>query len=466
MPHPNSPSAHLSTTSFEAVFLFDQGRLARELLYTEFEAILDGFIPVPDFAGTSAKATYLQLDAELRVVGIVFFLIGFDAKGMVDRRWNVPLQQLLESAGTGPDMGGGPVRLACYSQCPVAWHQKNLWDPSMQAGSNTFIVIRDAVRANRLGLIAKAETPTVAVSSGAVAPQATFDQQAFAREQAALEQRLHEHYNAELAKQVEQLTKEQSLHIATLMNQKQVKLHSLQQEHQERVLAYQQKLQQLSQENKDLQERNQTLKEALDIQATKVEGMREYFAHKLKAAQQGESSQIQLLQENFALELDAKIQAATAELREMLDMREVELFYRHQNENTLKEEIAQLKQETQQLLKNSGDQLLARLVKAGVNLVTFLPGLGEVAIPLDDIGVYLENPNAYAAAKVGVNEPVYLAWLAHHQMPCCNATDAGGKACGRSIRAIETPLEFHPGESDRCAQHQAVALGMVADSRG
>lgn len=457
--------SHPSTANFEAVFLFDHERVARELLYTEFEAILDGFIPIPDFAGASVKAAYIQVGSGLAVTGLVFFLISFDEQGMVDRRWNVPLQQLLGSAGTGPDMGAGAVRLVCYSQCPVAWHQKNLWDPSMQVGNNSFIAIRDAVKANRLGFVVKAEKPAARSSRDAIVPNQVLSEEVLAREQAALEQRLHDYYTAELAKQIELLTNEQTLHIATLMNQKQAKLHGLQQEHQKRVLAYQEKLQQLAQENKELAERNQTLKETLDIQATKVEGMREYFAHKLKAAQQGESSQIQLLQENFSLELDAKIHAATAELREMLDMREVELFYRHQNESTLKEELVQLKHENQQLLKNSGDQLLGRLVKAGVNLVTFLPGLGEVAIPLDDIGVYLENPNAYAAAKVGVNEPVYLAWLAHHQLPCCNAVDARGKTCGRSIPVIETPLEFHPGESDRCAQHQAVALGMLADSR-
>jgi hypothetical protein len=411
------------------------------------------------------KAVYVQVGNRLAVTGVVFFLISFDDKGMVDRRWNVPLQQLLESAGTGPDMGAGAVRLACYSQCPVAWHQKNLWDPLMQVGNNSFIAIRDAVKTNRLGFVVKNEPPVSRSSRDAIAPHKALSKEYVAREQAALEQRLHDYYTAELGKQVELLTKEQSLHIATLMTQKQDKLHVLQQEHQQRVLAYQQKLQQLAQENKDLLDRNQILKNTLDTQAAKVEGMREYFAHKLKAAQLGESSQVQLLQENFSLELDAKIRAATAELREMLDMREVELFYRHQNESTLKEEIVQLKYDNQQILKNSGDQLLGRLVKAGINLVTFLPGMGEVAIPLDDIGVYLESPNTYAASKVGVNEPVYLAWLAHHQLPCCNAVDARGKACGRSIPIIETPLEFHPGESDRCVQHQAVTLGMVAEGR-
>ena len=454
----NSPTEQL-----EAVFLFQEGQISRELLYPEFEAILDGFIPVPDYASASAKAAYGQVDHSLCVTGIVFFLLGFDAKGMVDRRWNVPLRQLIEAAGTGPDMGAGAIRLACYSQCPVAWHQKNLWDPLMQRGNNSFVAMRKAVKANRLGLIVK---PPVIEEVKPVAPVVALRSlQEVEQEQLALEQKLHDHYTQELRDKMAMLIKEQRLRIATLVNQHQTKFHGIQHEHQQRLLAYQQKHQQLEQQNKELVERNRHLKDSLDVQATKIEGMREYFAHKLKAAQQDESSQVQVLQENFSLELDAKIRAATAELREMLDMREVELFYRHQNESALKDEIVNLKRENQQLLKNSGDQLLGRLTKAGVNLVVFLPGLGEVAIALDDIGRYLEDQQAYAADKAGVSEAIYSAWLEHHQSPCCNAVDARGHVCGRAVPVIETPLEFHSGESDRCAQHQAVAYSLVAERR-
>lgn len=453
---PNSPKEQL-----EAVFLFQQGQISRELLYAEFEAILDGFIPVPEFANTSARAAYVQIDHSLCVTGIVFFLLGFDAAGMVDRRWNVPLRQLIEAAGAGPDMGAGSIRLACFSQCPIAWHQKNLWDPLMKPGSNSFVAMRKAVKANRLGFIVKPrpqeepEPPLLAVQSI----------EEIAREQLALEQKLHDHYAQELRDKMARLIKEQRLRIATIISQHQAKLHEVQQEHQQRLVAYQQKHKQIEQQNKDLAERNQNLKDSLDVQATKIEGMREYFAHKLKAAQQDETSQLQVLQENFEFELDAKIRAATAELREMLDMREVELFYRHQNESALKDEIVNLKRENQQLLKNSGDQLLARLTKAGVNMVVFLPGLGEVAIALDDIGRYLENPEAFAADKAGVTEAVYTAWLAHHQSPCCSEIDNHGKHCGNIVPLVETPLEFHPGESDRCAQHQVVAFALVAERR-
>lgn len=454
----NSPAEQL-----EAVFLFQEEQISRELLYPEFEAILDGFIPVPDFASASAKAAYVQVDHSLCITGVVFFLLGFDANGMVDRRWNVPLRQLIETAGTGPDMGAGAIRLACYSQCSIAWHQKSLWDPLMQRGNNSFVAMRKAVKANRLGLIVKPALVKDAVPAEPL--QSVRSAQEAEREQVALEQKLHDRYAQELRDKMAMLIKEQRLRIATMMNQHQAKLQGMQHEHQQRLLAYQQKHQQFEQQNKELAERNRTLKENLDVQATKIEGMREYFAHKLKAAQQDESSQMQLLQENFALELDAKVSAATADLREMLDMREVELFYRHQNESALKDEIVNLKRENQQLLKNSGDQLLSRLTKAGVNLVIFLPGLGEYAIALDDIGSYLESPQAFAADKVGVSEPVYAAWLEHHKSPCCNALDPRGQVCGKSIPVLESPLEFHPGESDRCAQHQAVTYALVAERR-
>lgn len=451
-----------SAAPLEAVFLFQDAQISRELLYPEFEAILDGFIPFPDFANSTAQATYLHIDHSLNVTGVVFFLISFDADGMVDRRWNIPLRQLIDATGTGPDMGAGPIRLACYSQCPIAWHQKNLWDPLMDAGSSTFVAIRKAVKSNRLGLVVK---PVKAgKSKGKPALTSAIDADN-AQEQAVLEQKLHDHYAQELRDKMAMLIKEQRLRIATLMNQHQARVHSMQHEHQQRVLAYQQKHQEFEQRNHDLEERNRALKESLDVQANKIEGMREYFAHKLKAAQADESSQIQLMQDNFALEMEAKLSAATADLREMLDMREVELFYRHQNETALKEEIVNLKREQQQLLKNSGEQLLERLTKAGVNLVIFLPGLGETAIPLDDIGVYLEDPNAYAAEKMGVSEAIYLAWLEHHQSPCCNAVDHKGQSCGRNITVIETPFEFHPGESDRCNQHQTLVYPKVADGR-
>jgi hypothetical protein len=239
----------------------------------------------------------------------------------------------------------------------------------------------------------------------------------------------------------------------------------LQQEHQQRLQAYQEKIKSLETENKDLEERNQNLKNSFEVQAAKVEGMREYFTHKLKAAEKGESSQLQALQENFAVELELKVQAATASLREMLDMREVELFYRYQNESALKEEIVNLKVEYQNLLNNSAEQLLARLDKAGVNFVVYHPGVGQFTLPADDLSRYIDNPTAYIAQKSGVGETLYSQWFAHYQNPVCSAVDANGQACNKPLVRIGSPIEFHEGESDCCEHHQRISYKVAAEGR-
>lgn len=444
-----------ATDTIEAVVLFSGGEITREMLYPEFEAILDGFVPVPDFKGATAKAVYLVVNANLCITSAVFFLLDFDEKGMVDRRWNIPLQQLVEVSGRGPDMGAGPIRLACYSQCAIAWHQKKLWDPQMDVANNSFAQLKKAVKNNRMGLIFKKPTPERITS--AAAPQG--------QDSLALQQKLHEHYTQEMRDQVASVLKEQRLHIATLHSKQQEAIHQLQNEHQQRLQAYQERLQELETENADLALRNQSLKESFDTQAAKVEGMREYFSHKLKTAQSGEDSQFQALQENFAVELELKVQAATANLREMLDMREVELFYRHQNEATLKEEIANLKRDYQELLNNSGEQLLARLVRAGVNFVVYHPGVGQFTIAQEDLSSYLDNPNGYVAKHAGVGETLYSQWFSHYQNPICNAQDEHGHLCGKTLVRIGSPVEFHDGESNRCEQHQRIAYKLAADGR-
>jgi hypothetical protein len=147
-----------SVSDFEAVFLFKDARVSRELLYHEFEAILDGYIPVPEFAGALAKAAYVTIDDALNITGVVLFLVGFDEQGAVDRRWNIPLRHLADTGGVGPDLGFGSIRLACYSQCQMPAQQKNLWDPLMHAGNNTFVAIYKAIKRNSLGLVASAKT--------------------------------------------------------------------------------------------------------------------------------------------------------------------------------------------------------------------------------------------------------------------------------------------------------------------
>jgi len=449
-----------SSDTIEAVVLFSGDRITRELLYPEFEAILDGFVPVPDFKGSAAKAVYLVINSSLQITAAVFFLLDFDEKGIVDRRWNIPLQQLAEASGRGPDLGAGPIRLACYSQCAVGWHQKKLWDPQMDQPANSFALLKKSVQNNRMGLIFK--KPAQELS-----PQPVQNVPVLMPEpdNLSLQQKLHEHYSQELRDQISSLVKEQRLRIATLHSKQQSIIHDMRHEHQQRLQAYQDRLRELETQNVDLEARNKNLKESFEVQAAKVEGIREYFTHKLKAAEKGENSQLQALQENFTVELELKVQAATASLREMLDMREVELFYRHQNEAALKEELANLRRDYQTLLNNGGEQLLKRLDEAGVNFVVYHPGVGQFTVALDDLSNYLENTTAYVARHSGVGESLYTRWFAHYQNPTCSAQDAHGRPCNKPLVRIGSPMEFHEGESDRCEHHQFISYKLTAEGR-
>lgn len=433
----------------EAVLFFSDDQIAREMLYPEFEAILDGFVPVPDQAQTSAKAAYIRIDDQLCITAMVFFRIDFDAAGMVDQRWNIPLQQLASTSAKGPDLGAGPINLACYSQCPIEWQQKNLWDPQMQPGRNSFVLARKSVRRNRLGLTVR-EKPV----STKVVEEKSHEQ---------LQQKLHQQYSQELRDRMAHMLREQRLRITTLNNRHERRVQALQQENQKRLQLYREKIQQLQEKNAELNQRHETLRENFDIQATKIEGMRDYFSHKLKAAHMDESSQLQTLQENFELELAARIQSATNELQERLDMREMELFYRQQQENNLKDEIERLRQENQSLLNQGSGQLLNKLSRAGINFVAFHPGAGQISVAAEDMGRYLDNPEAFAADKCGVDESHYRDWLEHYQNPQCRAQDAFGNSCAQPINRVSHPRDFHQGESDRCIKHQDLASAPLAE---
>lgn len=456
-----------SQDSTEAIFLFSGDQIAREMLYPEFEAILDGFVPVPDYAGQSAKAVFATIDHQLNIQALVFFVIDFDARGMADPRWNLPLHQLLEQASRGPDLGAGPIRLVCFSQCPVAWQQNALWDPQMEPGSNSFVLLRKSVRRNRLGLIVRGPDPEeVARREAHKAREVKRAQQAReSRERASTQQlkrQLHEHYSQEMRDRLAGVLKDQRLRITTLNNQHRRQVEELQQDHQRRLQAYRDKVRQLQEQNADFYERLEEAKERTDAQVQKIEAMREYFTHKLEAAHADDSLQLQALQENYEMELAARVHSATSELDERLEMREMELLYRHQQEASLKEEIARLRRENQELLGQGGGQLLGKLDRAGISFVAFHPGVGQLTVPVSEVAGYLEDPDAFAAGAIGVLPELYRRWLKHHASPLCTARLGSGQVCGCSLPKVARPSDFQPGESDRCPEHKMVVNQRLA----
>ena len=145
--------ARKSKELFEAIFFFGKTSVVKEMRYSEFEAVLDGVVGIVELSNKEVNAAYLKIDSTLRIHSLVTFQIAFNAQGFADEDWNIPLRHLAENAGPGPDLGAGPIRLACRSQCSVSWYQRELWEPN-QREVNHFKLLVDSVTRNKLGLIA------------------------------------------------------------------------------------------------------------------------------------------------------------------------------------------------------------------------------------------------------------------------------------------------------------------------
>ncbi len=449
----------------EAVVFFEQQQVAREMLYTEFEAILDGYIPVPELKASQAQLVYVRINANLCITAAVFFTLDFDVEGYADKQWNIPLQQLADSAAQGPDMGAGFIALSCRSQCSIGWQQQKLWDPEMASQRNSFSQLRKAAAGNRLSLMFEPEaaiaTPvapaTTAAASpvveSAVAASAGTAEPPSAELSALLQQQLQQDIEQEYRTRLAQKIKEQRLHVASLKSQHQAHVQSLQTQQQQRVQQWQSQLQQQQQQLQEAEALNTQLQQTLTEQAQQVEELREGFELRLSSLQADEATQLALLHDNYGLELQTKLTAATTELKQMLQVNELELAYLTEQQEAWHGEVARLRDENSNLLGNSGDQLLGKLTAAGINFVSFHPGAGHLTINAEDMAAYLDNPQEYVAKTCGVSRLQYQNWLAHYQSPVCQALADNGQCCGEALERIAVPSDFYAGESDRCAQH-------------
>lgn len=438
----------------EAVLFFsERGGICKQMFFTEFEALLDGVVNMPEFADQQMRIAFALINPRLLIKALVFFYLDFDEKGAPDSGWNIPLQALAERAGRGPDLGAGPIRLACRSQCPVSWHQMHLWDPSLAPGNNDLALLRDVIKRNSLGLLVEddgtqAVTPErlqMASEDKWYAPDPAQDEAVKASDKRDQAHRL----------KTAQLIKQQRLRISSLTQQHEEELAKFKLASDEQSKSLQAQIHGLHQALRQQEEHNAALKAQLAAQARSFQTAREDMTEQLRALQCDGRTESDSLRAQFEGEMQAKIASAVAEYKEQIAIRDVELAYRGEQDTQALQEINRLKRAYTELVSQGGDQILERLAKLGVVFVVYHPGAGHLTIPLQDIAAYQDNPLAYAAAKCFVSEEQYRQWLAHYQQPSCEALLPSGERCAIPIDRIDTPSRFALGESNCCARHKA-----------
>ena len=428
-----------------AVLFMEDGKITRQMLHSEFEAILDHFVPIMDFAGKRITAVYVDINGELDVTATVFFLVNFGADGLADENWNIPLKLLASQGSSGPDMGSGPVRLVCRNRCPVAWHQAQLWDPPLGDGANAFTLLSNAVRENRLRL-PKLEVEKVdeAQDHDDSIPTLYDDDRVTSRSLAAGDR----------------------LRAARSLKSLRLRISLLKSEHEDHLVRlhckHRDDLDELGKtcttlEEKMVEERkiNEHLKQCLDKQAEDFKNMRILISSQIGKIEHGE-----LLGKQLGEEFDLRLNAITAELQEQLERKDMELDNRDGDITRLQESIHSLGEQKRELQdKAAGGDFLRSLSAAGISYIACQPGAGEFRVPQQDIATYLESPLEYAARYCYVDIELYKIWLAHHEKPRCSKDlDDGGKVCGMPVHRVEAPATFEPGESDRCSQHRDSSL--------
>lgn len=404
---------------YSAVFFMDGNQVSRQMRASEFGAFLDGYVGLSDLADTDVKAVFVLLSGGLDIRSLVFFRIYFDDEGQADSSWNLPVEALAKKGAKGPDLGGGPIRLVCRSQCPDSTKADELWDPDMTPGSNHFQSIRKAVEANSLKFRkqlppAEQEIPVLAADSGT--SEANEDAHA------AVDR-------ARLA----QLIREQRLRIKTLQSVHRDALSELQRENRHELQTVRNELAELQQQYERHKLTNEQLKKRLAERNEQYLNMQEQIASE-------------------AANKDREGAAASAEvvlLKEQLERRQRELELRDEKIVALEQENYDLRHQTP-----TENSVLDHLQNHSVFLVAYHPGVGHVTLPYDDIESYFSNPVAYAADRCGLNEPAYRQWLEHYERPVCGHKNHKGAECAEPVMRVGQPAEFRPGVDDRCDDHR------------
>ncbi|MEX0605301.1 MAG: DNA repair protein [Marinobacter sp.] len=425
-------SADQSTDGYSAVFFMDGAQVARQMRASEFGAFLDGYVGLSDLADTDVRAVYVLMGKDLLIRSLVFFRLYFDEEGRADSHWSVPVEKLALKGAKGPDLGAGPIRLVCRSQCPSSATSDELWDPDMTPGSNHFQAVRKAAAANALKFQKQADTAEADENIPILRSELVKAATILGDPEAGLQR-------TRLARMI----REQRLRIKTLQSVHRDALTDLQRDNRLEI-------QQLRSEMSDLQQKyerkllsNEQLKKRLADRNEQYLSIQE----KLGAESSSRSENSHDRQTNHA---EAVL------LREQLErkQREVEMS---------NDKIVLLQQENHDLRHREppDESLMKQLHEQSVFLVAYHAGVGHITLPYGDIERYFENPVAYAAHKCGINEPAYREWLVHYEKPVCLHKLKNKKSCGQPLLRVSQPSEFVPGQDDRCEEHQVAATQPV-----
>lgn len=242
----------------ELVLLYtaDGSKIVSEMRYGDFEALVSRETNLAEHAASVVKAAYAQIGGGLTLLGVVFFRFTVDEDGKITGSFNLPLRYLLENAGEGPDLGAGPIHLACRGQCPVPWHSVNLWQPEGEGEEHPAMLAQKAIWRNRAGL-KRTAPPAMAPPLRSPAIDTPVD------DQQRLEDRLTATFGEEGKVNLTQLVQQQSVQLSEASQKHRSDLEEQQRTFQDQLREYRDEIHKLKAALRREQERNRRLQSLL-----------------------------------------------------------------------------------------------------------------------------------------------------------------------------------------------------------
>lgn len=442
----------------EAVIFVRDGEVVKEMFFTEFEAVLDDVVGIADFASEELSAVFIQITEQLKISGAVFFLIKFDVQGRVAGSWNIPFRHLIDHASLGPDLGAGPIRVACKSACPVAWYRRELWDPDM-GEQGTFAKLIAAIERNRLGLFSesaeKGEVGQAAVADffkNDASAGLSSDVHSDAPEESS--SGVAPMFNRKYRARIRALRTEQNLLLATQRQEFCEQHEVLENEHSKSLEVKELTAKRLRAEIDLLAGKNNSL----EAQLLEHRRMLQEKTLEVKGIVEADgvegSEKLGLLQGQYERDLEQALKEQSTEFETLLSKREQELYDRATEVVELRRQLGDARAEAQSQMAKTEEQVLSDMVAAGVVFVAYHPGIEHLVIAKEEMPSYIAEPMAFAAEQCDVPLQRYRDWLAHYRLPICRANDAQGQICGEPVTKIVRPQLFRAEYSDRCSEHR------------
>jgi hypothetical protein len=422
----------MTSDFYEAIMFFDQDSIVKEMRYNEFEAVLDGVVGIPVFKGKKLQASYVSMTAGLDVTACVLFVIRFDQKGFADSDWNIPLRHLASKGRGGPDMGVGPIRLSCKSQCAIAWYQKELWEPPEQGGFDPFTLIQRAIARNKLGFkkeaVARAEV-NIPVISDVVSPQQSVSQSESRDNDYEAEIKKLKAQAAEKIEQLEATHAKEIDQVSRAFRNEKLSLHE-----QFRTVDHQLREQSVF---------HDTLKtKYLELQGVKdTLRMEKVLLEDRVAALEDAANALNQAHMEQKGSVEANESALNAKNNSLVSALEIERF----QVARLKEKLALTEADRRKMVTGFVQQLKDQ----DLLFVAYHLGAGHISLSADVLQEYLDNPEAFAAQKCNVSLEHYQLWVNHYEMPHCDM-------CSKTLTRIGAPGDFVLGVHNFCEKHKTL----------